>query len=87
MAGIALYKNIQKHIEGTSEIVISHKIESVKILPDVGENPEQLYGAITKQAVSLAEIANPNARRAICMAVTSDLYNTNDGSPRLGQLH
>lgn len=81
MAGIALYKNIQKHIEGTSEIVISHKIESVKILPDVGENPEQLYGAITKQAVSLAEIANPNARRAICMAVTSDLYNTNDGSP------
>lgn len=40
-----------------------------------------MYGAITEQAVALAEIANPSADRSICMAVTSSQYNTSDGSP------
>lgn len=81
MAGIALYGDLQEKIETREPIEISHKLESVKILPDRGENQPQLYGAITKQAVALAEIANPRAKRAICMAITSDVYNTNDGSP------
>ena len=57
------------------------KIESVKILPPTGGNDPDLYGAITEQAVSLAEIANPFVDRVICMAVTSPEYNTFDGSP------
>lgn len=81
MAGVALYRNLQEKIEATEPIQVSHKLESVKILPDSGENHPQLYGAITKRAVALAEIANPRAKRTICMAITSDVYNTNDGSP------
>ena len=81
MAGVALYRNLQESLESSEKIQISHKLESIKILPDNSANTPQLYGAITKQAVALAEIANPRANRVICMAVTSDVYNTNDGSP------
>lgn len=81
MAGIALYNDLKEVLTGTAELEISHEIESVKILPQRGENNPELYGAITEQAVSLAEIANPYARRVICMAVTSPEYNTFDGSP------
>lgn len=81
MAGIALYCNLQKCLESRLPVEVSHKVESVKILPDTGSNAPHLYGAITEQAVALAEIENPTAERTICMAVTSDVYNTFDGSP------
>ena len=81
MAGIALYNNLKEVLLGKTKIEIPQKIESVKILPPMGENNPELYGAITEQAVSLAEIANPLAHRVICMAVTSPEYNTTDGSP------
>ena len=81
MAGIALYKNLKEQLEDDKPQDIFHKIESVKILPPRGANPPELYGAVTERAVALAEIANPEAERAICMAVTSSEYNTTDGSP------
>lgn len=81
MAGIALYRDLRQVLEDTGNIFISHKVESVKILPPTGANPYELYGAITEQAVSLAEISNPNTKRILCMAVTSPEYNTLDGSP------
>ena len=81
MAGIALYKNLKEALLGKTKIEIPQKIESVKILPPTGGNDPELYGAVTEQAVSLAEIANPFVHRVICMAVTSPEYNTFDGSP------
>lgn len=81
MAGIALYYNLQERLISDEAVVVSHEIESVKILPPTGENPVELYGDLTQQAINNAEIANPNANRVICMAVTSPYYNTNDGSP------
>lgn len=81
MAGIALYRNLKEKLLSSDDIEISHRIESIKILPDRGENAPRLYGAITKQAVLLAEIENPKANRAICMAVTSEEHNNRDGSP------
>ena len=81
MAGIALYYDLKEQLVSQDHRDIFHKIESVKILPPHGDNPPELYGAITSQAVSLAEIANPNAERSICMAITSEEFNTLDGSP------
>lgn len=81
MAGIALFNNLKDALVGKTKIEMPQKIESVKILPPTGGNDPDLYGAITEQAVSLAEIANPFAHRVICMAVTSPEYNTFDGSP------
>lgn len=81
MAGVALYFDLKKKLDCTDSIDIYHGIESVKILPPRGENLPELYGVITQQAVALAEIAQPDAERSICMAVTSSEYNTKDGSP------
>ena len=81
MAGVALFSDLKGCLSGSEALHISHRLESIKILPPRGENPPELYGAITEQAVALAEIANPNAERAICMAVTSSEYGTIDGSP------
>lgn len=81
MAGLALYGDLKQALEDTGNIFIPQKIEAVKILPPKGENPHQLYGAITQQAVSIAEIANPNIQRILCMAVSSSVHNTGDGSP------
>lgn len=81
MAGIALFYDVKQALMSSSTISVSHEIESVKILPPVGGNVPELYGAITEQAVALAEIANPAMNRIICMAVTSPSYNTFDGSP------
>jgi hypothetical protein len=81
MAGVAIYNDLKSKLIEKNNITISHKIESVKILPPKGENPIKLYGAITEQAVALAEISNPNVDRTLCMAVTAPKFNTKDGSP------
>lgn len=81
MAGISVYYDLKEKLVSADVIEIPHKIESVKILPPKGENPVELYGAITEQAVALAEIANAHADRTICMAVTAPDNNTGDGSP------
>lgn len=81
MAGVALYCDLKERLLNTGHEDIVHTLESVKILhPTEGHEPA-LYGAITEQAVALAEIENPTADRSICMAVTAPSYNTNDGSP------
>lgn len=81
MAGVALYYDLKQALLSNAQLKVSHEIESVKILPPAGENNPELYGAITAQAAALAEIANPKAKRVICMAVTAPAYNTLDGSP------
>lgn len=81
MAGIAIYRNLTEAFLSSSPITINHNIESVKILPPKGENRFENYGAITEQSVSIAEIANANVNRTLCMAVTSKKFNKDDGSP------
>lgn len=81
MAGISLFFDLKNALEKSSSVTVSQGIESVKILSPANGCPPELYGSITEQAVSLAEIANPNAKRVICMAITSSEHNTIDGSP------
>lgn len=81
MAGVALYSDLKNTLVSGQPVDVYHQIESVKLLPPHGENPPDLYGAITEQAVALAEIVNPGARRSHCIAVSSSEYNTGDGSP------
>lgn len=81
MAGIALYNDLKEQLISDDAIFIPHKIESVKILPPKGANDPELYGAITEQAVALAEFQNPKAERSICMAITAPEYTEKDGRP------
>ena len=80
MAGTALYGDLVPLMAGNGAVALTHRLESVKILPDQGENEPRLYGAITRESIARAEVQAPNRRRAVCMAVTSDL-GTNRGRP------
>ncbi|MGD1913702.1 MAG: S8 family serine peptidase [Rivularia sp. (in: cyanobacteria)] len=80
MAGIALYGDLFKALATSKKVHLSHCLESVKMLPEQGENDPKLYGAITKEAVSRAEINKPERQRVFCMPVTSSV-DTNGGIP------
>ncbi len=71
MSGIALYGDLHPHFEGGNPVDLSHRLESVKILPPDGQNDPDLYGAIIQEAVARAEVQAPDRNRVICMAVTS----------------
>ena len=74
MAGTALYGDLVPVLTATGPIVLTHRLESVKILPPKGLAQNQLgpYGAITKEAIDCAENQAPTRRRVIALAVTSE---------------
>ncbi|MGA2026613.1 MAG: S8 family peptidase [Syntrophobacteraceae bacterium] len=71
MAGLAIYGDLPSLLASKERIALTHRLESVKILPPTGWNDPDLYGAITLEAVGRAEVAAPSRSRAICMAVTA----------------
>ena len=72
MAGTVGYGDILELLNGHHRVVVSHSIESAKILPPPpASNPKQLWGRFTEQGVSRAEIQAPLRKRIICLAVTA----------------
>jgi len=71
MAGVAAYNNLLELLANSDSITLYHKLESVKILPPRGQNDPELWGDITSQAISIAEINSPDKKRIICSAVTA----------------
>jgi hypothetical protein len=72
MAGTAGYGDLLHLVLSKGPVVISHGLESAKILPPPpGQNPKRLWGHFTAQGISLAEIQAPHRKRVICMAVAS----------------
>jgi len=71
MAGLSAYGDLQNKIESSETVQIPHLLESVKILPPTGQNEPELWGDITSQAISLAEIQAPEKTRISCMATTA----------------
>lgn len=81
MSGVVGLGDLQAILETTDPVKIVHKLESMKILPPVGENDPLLYGAITAQALSKVIIGSPERIRIVCMAITAPKYTKGDGSP------
>ncbi len=73
MAGLAIFFDLEKHLSHSLPVIIEHRLESVKVLPPKGTNEPDLYGDITKQAVSLVEIQSPERRRVIAIAIGSTI--------------
>ncbi len=71
MAGLALYGDFGASLEGGGPVRLPHRLESVKILPPVGANPPELYGAVTGSAVSRVEAQAGTRRRVFSLAVTA----------------
>ncbi len=72
MAGTAAYGNLRHCLATREPILMRHRLESVKILPPPpNANQPDLWGYITAQGVSRAEIQAHERKRIICMAVTA----------------
>ncbi len=72
MAGLAAFGDLQAALESRSTVRIAHVLESSKILPPPpAQNPRHLWGHVTSQGISRAEIQAPARKRIICMAVTA----------------
>jgi hypothetical protein len=72
MAGLALYGDLTEMLAFPGATTLLHRLESVKILPPVGQNHPDLYGAITEESVARAEIFAPHRQRVLHLAVTTD---------------
>lgn len=73
MAGVALYGVLEAALSSPTAITLRHCLETVKILPPVGQNDPELYGAVTEVGLCKAEARAPRRRRVFCMAVTSEV--------------
>src|SRR6185369_5141942 len=71
MAGLALYGDLTPVLAASGPVRLRHGLESVKILPPRGQNPPELYGAVTAEATSRVEIQAPDRQRCFSMAVTA----------------
>lgn len=71
MAGLALYGDLTQVLESTDPVHLGHALESVKILPPIGQNAPDLYGAITAEATRCVETKALERRRCFAMAVTA----------------
>jgi hypothetical protein len=80
IAGICSYGNLKMALESRTQVELFSRLESVKLLQQGNGNDPDLYGYLTSQGISLAEIQNPEAKRIICLAVTSP-YQTDKGHP------
>lgn len=73
LAGIALFGDLTYRVADMGEIELTHRVESVKLLPPHGFPPNEPanLGFITQSAMSLPEIFHPERQRVFCMAITN----------------
>jgi hypothetical protein len=71
MAGLVLYGDLMDVISSQAPLTLTHRLESVQVLPHVGANHQDIWGSITLEAVSRAVVASPDRKRIVCMAVAS----------------
>jgi hypothetical protein len=72
MAGTAAYGDMLALLNCPDTVRVRHRLESVKILSPPEDNVKELWGDITAQAISRAEIEEPQRKRIVCMAVTCE---------------
>jgi hypothetical protein len=73
MAGLALYGDLIPLLAGSEQLALTHRLESVKILPPRGKKPHppDNWGSVTALGVSYPEVAQPKRRRVFSMAITA----------------
>ena len=82
MAGLALYGPVDVELLRSGGVVLLHRLESVKLLPDPGQPPHDpdSYGLVTAEAVAAPEVVS-SRRRAYCMPITAN--SDRPGEPSL----
>jgi len=80
LAGLSLYGDLTTALQTMRPIQIRHRLESAKILPDAGQNPHHLLGAVTRAGVNAAETSGVR-RRTFTLASTTEDDSPHDGAP------
>ncbi|MBO6727826.1 MAG: S8 family peptidase [Rhizobiaceae bacterium] len=80
MAGLALFGDLTPKLHQANPVAVGHRLESVKLVPDAGENPHHLLGAVTRQAINTVEQVAPR-RRTFTMTTTTGEDTPHDGAP------
>lgn len=80
LAGLSLYGDLTSALQTMQPIRIRHRLESSKIIPDAGQNPHHLLGAVTRNAVNAAETTGER-RRTFMLANTTEDDSPHDGAP------
>jgi hypothetical protein len=80
LAGLALYGDLTTALQTRIPFQIWHRLESVKIIPDAGHNPQHLLGARTREGINAAE-TTADRRRTFTMASTTEDDTPHDGAP------
>ncbi|MGZ8216744.1 S8 family peptidase [Methylomagnum sp.] len=81
MAGVVAWGDLTEALEDSNPVTLSHRLESVKLLPHNGGNVEKHHhGRLTIEAVSRPEITAPDRKRVFNMAVTAK-DNRDRGKP------
>jgi hypothetical protein len=71
MAGLALYGPLEELLLHTRPVVLTHRLESVNMLPDTPAGNDPLsYGVVTAESVALPESTDVARRRVFCMPIT-----------------
>lgn len=81
VAGLALYKDLGEAVTSEEDLVVTHRLESVKIYEPSQRTEEELYGAVAQQGFDRAAIAHQEPNRIYCSAVTTDETEKTDGRP------
>lgn len=71
MAGLSIFGDLVPVLASNEPVVLEHRLESVKILPPVGDNDPKLYGEIIREAIARAEVQAPNRLRAVCLTAST----------------
>ncbi|NNG02429.1 MAG: S8 family peptidase [Desulfobacteraceae bacterium] len=72
MAGTAAYGDLRQCLASRDQVFLLHCLESVKILPPPPNiHRPDLWGYITAQGISQAEILAPDRKRIFCMAISA----------------
>ncbi|GGD61732.1 S8 family peptidase [Lacimicrobium alkaliphilum] len=73
MAGLALLGNLTEVLSIEAPVTISHRLESVKLLPEDGANGGDavLHGYLTSEAVNRPTVTAPHRKRVFSMAITA----------------
>ena len=80
MAGLALFGDLTPKLDQANPVRVVNRLESVKLMPDVGVNPHHLLGAVTRDAVDAVE-QNSRRRRTFTMTTTTGEDSPHDGAP------
>ncbi len=71
MMGLAVWGDLTEPLSSTGQVCVNHRVESVKLLRNSGDNEGKHHGIITSDGVSLPEIANHARTRIFAMALSS----------------